>query len=60
MAVVLPDTIEQVQQIMRLCARARIPVVARGAGTGLSGGALPLENGILLSLARFRNMQQID
>jgi glycolate oxidase len=60
MAVVLPDTIEQVQQIMRLCARARIPVVARGAGTGLSGGALPLENGVLLSLARFRNIQQID
>ena len=60
MAVVLPETIEQVQQLMRSCARAQVPVVARGAGTGLSGGALPLENGVLLSLARFRNILEID
>ena len=60
MAVVLPETIEQVQGLMRLCARTQVPVVARGAGTGLSGGALPLYNGILLSLARFRNILEID
>jgi FAD binding domain len=39
--VVLPVTVEQVQQVLRLCQARRIPVVARGAGTGLSGGALP-------------------
>ena len=60
LAVVLPDTIEQVQAIMRLCAGHRVPVVARGAGTGLSGGALPLENGVLLSLARFNKILELD
>jgi glycolate oxidase len=60
MVVVLPETIEQVQRIMRLCHERQVPVVARGAGTGLSGGALPLENGVLLSLAKFRNILNID
>ena len=60
MAVVLPETIEQVQDVMGICRQSNIPVVARGAGTGLSGGALPLENGVLLSLARFRNILDID
>jgi glycolate oxidase len=60
MVVVLPETIEQVQSIMRLCHAQQVPVVARGAGTGLSGGALPLENGVLLSLAKFRNILNID
>jgi glycolate oxidase len=59
-AVVLPETIEQVQAIMRLCHTHRVPVVARGAGTGLSGGALPLANGVLLSLAKFKNILNID
>jgi len=45
MVVVLPETIEQVQEIMRLCHAQQVPVVARGAGTGLSGGALPLADG---------------
>jgi glycolate oxidase len=58
--VTLPTTIEQVQDIMRLCNEFNIPVVARGAGTGLSGGALPFEQGVLLSLARFRNILEID
>jgi len=58
--VVLPDTIEQVQAIMKLCREHRVPVVARGAGTGLSGGALPLEHGVLLSLARFNRILTID
>ena len=60
LAVALPDTIEQVQSIMRLCHRHRVPVVARGAGTGLSGGALPLAEGVLLSLAKFRQILNID
>ena len=58
--VVLPNTIEQVQKIMLTCSRMDIPVVARGAGTGLSGGALPNEYGIILSLARFDKIINID
>ncbi len=58
--VVLPDTVEQVQAVMRYCAREEVPVVARGAGTGLSGGALPLEHGVLLSLAKFNRILDID
>lgn len=60
MVVVLPDSIQQVQSILKYCHQHKIPVVARGAGTGLSGGALPLENGILLSLAKFKNILEID
>ena len=60
MIVVLPDTIEQVQAVMRLCQQRKIPVVARGAGTGLSGGALPHEAGVLLSLAKFKSILHID
>lgn len=58
--VVLPETIEQMQNVLRLCHRHGVPVVARGAGTGLSGGALPLENGVLLSLAKFNRILEID
>ena len=58
--VVLPDSITQVQDIMALCYAQHIPVVARGAGTGLSGGALPVVNGIVLSLAKFMSILQID
>ncbi len=58
--VVLPETTEQVQRILRLCSERKIPVVARGAGTGLSGGALPLPDGILLSLAKFSRILEID
>ena len=60
LAVVLPDSIEQVQAIMRLCSARGVPVVARGAGTGLSGGALPVEGGVLLSLARFNKIMEVD
>ena len=60
MAVALPSTIEQVQRIMRVANRLDIPVVARGAGTGLSGGALPLGDGLLLSLAKFNQIKHID
>ena len=57
---VLPETIEQVQAIMRLCHKLKVPVVARGAGTGLSGGALPATDGVLLSLAKFKRILHID
>jgi glycolate oxidase len=57
---VLPETELQVQQILRLCYAESIPVVARGSGTGLSGGALPLKNGVLLSLAKFSRIVHLD
>ena len=60
MLVVLPETIDQVQQIMHLCIRHQVAVIARGAGTGLSGGALPLADGVLLSLAKFKKITDID
>jgi len=60
LAVVLPDTIDQVQAILRLCYQHKVPVVARGAGTGLSGGALPHHQGVLLSLAKFNDILAID
>ncbi|HKV25776.1 MAG TPA: FAD-linked oxidase C-terminal domain-containing protein [Candidatus Acidoferrum sp.] len=59
-AVLLPDTTEQVQAIVRICHREKIPFVARGAGTGLSGGALPVENGIVISLTRMNRILEID
>lgn len=59
-AVILPDTIEQVQKIVRICSQLKIPIVARGAGTGLSGGALPHEGGIILGLSRFNKILEID
>ena len=58
--VLLPETVQQVQSILRYCHQRNVPVVARGAGTGLSGGALPLANGVLLSLARFNSILGID
>ncbi|XSG85952.1 MAG: FAD-linked oxidase C-terminal domain-containing protein [Methylohalobius sp. ZOD2] len=58
--VVMPWTPEQVRAVMALCHDRGIPVVARGGGTGLSGGALPLENGVLLSLARLNRILAID
>jgi glycolate oxidase len=60
LAVVLPSTVEQVQQVVRLCREYRVPIVARGAGTGLSGGALPLRRGVLLGLARLKSILDID
>ncbi len=58
--VVLPNTVEQIQQILQICYQAEIPIVARGSGTGLSGGALPLKQGILLSLAKLKQILAID
>src|SRR5215475_13098322 len=59
-AVLLPTSAEQVQTIVRICHREKIPFVARGSGTGLSGGALPVENGIVLSLARMNRILDVD
>ncbi len=58
--VVLPADAAEVQDILRICHAQQVPVVARGAGTGLSGGALPLENGVLLSLARLNQIIAVD
>jgi hypothetical protein len=51
---------EQVTAILAVCHRLRVPVVTRGAGTGLSGGALPLEKGVLLVMARFKEILDIN
>jgi len=59
-AVLLPTSTDQVQAIVRICHRERIPFVARGSGTGLSGGALPVENGIVISLARMNRILEVD
>ncbi len=60
MLVALPDTVEQVRAVLVACHERGVPVVARGAGTGLSGGALPCSNGVLLSLAKFNRILEID
>ena len=60
LAVVLPETTEQVQPIVAACNRYGVPFVARGSGTGLSGGALPVEGGIVLSLARLTRILEVD
>ena len=56
----MPNSTEQVQKAMRLCQRHGVPVVVRGAGTGLSGGALPHPDGVLLSLTRLSQIVEID
>jgi glycolate oxidase len=58
--VVKPGTIAEVQAIVKLCHTHSVPIVARGAGTGLSGGAMPHDEGVLLSLARFNRVLSVD
>ena len=58
--VALPGSAAEVQAVIRLCAEERVPFVARGAGTGLSGGALPVADGIVISLARLTGILEID
>ncbi len=58
-AAVLPATAEQVQQVVRVCYEAGLPWVARGSGTGLSGGALPVAEGVLIVLARLRRVLSV-
>src|SRR5215468_6958967 len=60
LVVVLPDTTEQVSQVLRYCHQEGIKVVPRGAGTSLSGGALPLTDGVLLGMAKFNRIREID
>jgi glycolate oxidase len=58
--VVLPGSTEEVQAVVRACHRERVPFVARGAGTGLSGGATPMAGGVVVSLARMDRILEID
>src|SRR5260370_14273557 len=60
MVVALPESEEQVQRILRTCSSLGVPVVPRGAGTGLSGGALPPGDGVLLSMAKFMRVLRVD
>jgi glycolate oxidase len=60
MVVVLPETTKQVSEVLRYCHDEGIKVVPRGAGTSLSGGALPLEDGVLLGMAKFNRIRDID
>jgi glycolate oxidase len=59
-AVTLPRNSTEVQKIVRICAKHKIPFVARGAGTGLSGGALPTEGSVVISLARMNRILSVD
>src|SRR6202453_4921883 len=60
MVVVLPETTEQVSAVLAYCHRQGVKVVPRGAGTSLSGGALPLDDGVLLGMAKFNRIRTID
>jgi glycolate oxidase len=59
-AAVLPGTADQVRQVVAACARAEVPWVARGSGSGLSGGALPVEDGVLVVVSRMKRILEID
>ena len=58
--VVLPGSVEEVSAVVRSARKAGVPIVPRGAGTGLAGGAVPAEGGIVLSLARLNRILEID
>jgi glycolate oxidase len=60
MVVVLPETTEQVSRVLAFCHAEGVKVVPRGAGTSLSGGALPLADGVLLGMAKFNRIREID
>ena len=60
LVVALPTTEDQVVAVLKLCHELRVPLVARGAGTGLSGGATPVAHGVVLSLAKFMRILDID
>lgn len=60
LAVALPETEDQVAAVLRACHALDLPVVARGAGTGLSGGAMPHALGVTLSLAKFNRILKVD
>src|SRR5213078_3745182 len=58
--VLLPASAQQVQELVTICHEHRVPFVARGAGTGLSGGALPVADGVVISLARLHRVLEVD
>ncbi len=58
--VAVPETVEQVQAVLRLCHEAGVPVVTRGSGTSLSGGSLPHPQGLLLAMGKFNRIREID
>ena len=58
--VVLPNSVAEVRHVLRICHETNVPVVTRGAGTGLSGGALPLSQGVLLVLSRLNRILEVD
>src|SRR5881275_375589 len=60
MVVALPSSEDEVRQVLAACHELKAPVVARGAGTGLSGGALPMGDGVLLSMAKFMRVVRLD
>ena len=60
LAVALPENIEQIKQILKICKANNTPVVTRGAGTGLAGGAMPLEKSIVLGLSKLNKVKSID
>ena len=60
LVVALPETEAQVQAVLRACHALQVPVVARGAGTGLSGGAMPHKLGVTLSMAKFNQLLRMD
>src|ERR1700736_3622028 len=60
LAVVFPLSTDEVSLVVRLCHRLNVPYTARGAGTGLSGGAIPARGGVLLNLARMNRILEID
>lgn len=60
LAVALPENEDQVVRILKACHRLQVPIVPRGAGTGLSGGAMPIEQGLVLSLAKLKKIVKID
>ena len=60
LAVALPETLAQAQAIVRSCTKAKVPIISRGAGTGLAGGAMPTQGAVVLSLAKFNEILEID
>ncbi|MGA7951408.1 MAG: FAD-linked oxidase C-terminal domain-containing protein [Thiobacillaceae bacterium] len=58
--VCVPETEDQVRAVVNLCREHKVPIVARGAGTGVSGGALPVDNGVLLALTKFNRILSVD
>ena len=60
LAVALPENVDQIKQILKICKANNTPVVTRGAGTGLAGGAMPLEQSIVLGLSKLNQVKSID